>query len=140
VRTANRVAEEWYRQLVAWYHVGRGRVVLFDRHFYTDYYAHDIADDGAERSLSQRVHGYLLQHVYPRPGMVVLLDAPPEVLWARKAEGTFEALVRRREEYLRMRDAVPGMQVVDATLPMDQVVSRITALILERRGGGKPRA
>ena len=38
----HRLAEEWFRQTLAWYHVCRGRIVLFDRHFYSDYYAHDI--------------------------------------------------------------------------------------------------
>src|SRR5262245_36070845 len=38
---ANRFTEEWFRQALAWYHLVHGRIVLFDRHFYTDYYAHD---------------------------------------------------------------------------------------------------
>jgi hypothetical protein len=42
LRLANWVAEEWFRQAVAWYHERRGRVVLFDRHFLLDYYANDV--------------------------------------------------------------------------------------------------
>jgi len=133
----NRLLEEWFRQAVAWYHLGRGRIVLFDRHFYSDYYAHDIVTTGQQRSVWQRLHGFVLEHLYPRPDLVILLDAPAEVLWARKQEGTFEAVVRRREEYLHMSAIFDDFAVVDATKPQEVVVREISDLILDRCGGGK---
>src|SRR5262249_25839246 len=42
----HQVAEEWFRQLLAWYYQRRGTIVLFDRHFLADYYAHDAAPEG----------------------------------------------------------------------------------------------
>src|SRR6266851_6581158 len=42
----NRVCEEWYRQAVAWHYQRKGNVVVFDRHFFSDYYAYDIAVNG----------------------------------------------------------------------------------------------
>ena len=74
LRLGNRVAEEWYRQGLAWGHQAKGEVVLFDRHFYIDYHAADIA--GEPTSGRRRVHGWMLGHVYPRPDLVVYLDAP----------------------------------------------------------------
>jgi thymidylate kinase len=138
LRLANRLAEEWFRQILAWYHRWRGRVVLFDRHFYSDYYAHEIAVAPEELSLSRRIHGFVLQHFYPKPDFVILLDAPAEVLWERKREGTFDALVRRREEYLRLRDRLDDVAVVDVTQPEAHVVHEVGRLILERCGARRP--
>jgi thymidylate kinase len=130
----NRFAEEWFRQILAWYHVGRGRVVLFDRHFYADCYAHDIDTKGRKISLSRRLHGFVLQWLYPKPDLVILLDAPAEVLWARKQEGTFEAVAHRREEYLCMGEVFANFAVVDASAPEGAVVEQISRLIIDRCG------
>lgn len=135
----NRMLEEWFRQVVTWYQLARGRIVLFDRHFYSDYYAHDIVTGGRERSVWQRLHAFALERAHPKPDLVILLDAPAEVLWARKQEGTFEAVARRREEYLHMGDVFEDFAIVDATRPQDVVVREISELILARGDGGKPR-
>lgn len=135
----NRLLEEWFRQIVAWYQLARGRIVLFDRHFYSDYYAHDIVATARERSVWQRLHAFVLERAYPKPDFVILLDAPAEVLWARKQEGTFEAVAHRREEYLHMGDVFEDFAVVDATRPQEVVVREISDLILDRCDGGRPR-
>ena len=126
---ANRIADEWYRQAAATAMRRRGIIVLFDRHFFVDYHAYDI--EGATRPLSARIHGYLLQRVYPRPDLVVYLDAPAEVLFARKGEGTVELLERRRQDYLRMRELVPHFTVVDCNRPLDDVVREVQERIEE---------
>jgi thymidylate kinase len=126
---ANLLAEEWFRQLVTSYYQLRGYIVLFDRHFFLDYYAHDIAPQNDSRSLYRRVHGFLLERVFPRPGLVILLDAPADVLFARKPEGTVELIERRRQEYWRLKDKVPHFFVVDATQPQDDVAETIISCI-----------
>ena len=75
------MAEEWYRQLVIEYYQLRGNVVLVDRHFVFDYYYHDIVRTRGYRPFSSRAHGYMLEHLYPRPDLVICLDAPAEVLY-----------------------------------------------------------
>lgn len=125
---ANRIAEEWYRQILAWLHVRRGGVVVFDRHFFSDYHADDV-DAARRRSLDRRIHGYLLARVYPQPQLVVFLDAPAEVLHARKGEGTIESLERRRQDYLRLADAGPSFTIVDAAQPLDEVTADVAAAI-----------
>ena len=55
----------------------------------------------------RRIHGYNLRRLYPRPDLVILLDAPAEVFFARKGEGTLESIESRRQEYLAQRDDVP---------------------------------
>jgi thymidylate kinase len=136
LRLANRLAEEWYRQLIAQAILTRGSIVVFDRHFLADYYAFDVA--GAGRPLSRRIHGWMLMHAYPRPDLVVLLDAPPEVLFARKAEGTLASLARRRQDYLALADAAGidgSFAVVSATQPVDAVVADVAGIVREAATG-----
>jgi hypothetical protein len=128
VRLVAWLCEEWYRQGVAEWHRRRGRVVLFDRHFYSDYHATEIAG-GPHPRLSRRIHGYVLQHWYPRPELVVYLDAPATVLFARKGEGTVAWLEQRRQDYLAVCATVPRAAVVDAARPLDAVVADVRALI-----------
>ena len=131
LRMANRLAEEWYRQLIAQAFMARGSIVVFDRHFLADYHALDVA--GAGRPLSRRIHGWMLMRVYPRPDLVVVLDAPPEVLFARKGEGTLASLARRREDYLGLVDTAAGVDrsfaVVSATQPVDAVVADVARIV-----------
>jgi thymidylate kinase len=131
LRLGNWLAEEWFRQLVAWYYTKlRHTVVLFDRHFFADYYAYDIESD-VPRSLTRRIHGFVLQRLYPRPDLVIYLDAPPDVLFARKGEGTLEWLETRRQDYLRIGELVPRFVVVDAASPVEEVASNVERIIRE---------
>jgi hypothetical protein len=136
LRLANWIAEEWFRQGVAWVHERRGAVVLFDRHFFCDYYANDILGRRPGRPWTSRLHGAMLERLYPRPDLVILLDAPAQVLFDRKGEGTVESLERKRQEYLALADEVARFRVVDATQPVAAVVSdvidAIRALLAER--------
>lgn len=128
LRLVNRMAEEWHRQLVASHHLRRGAIVVFDRHFFADYYSHDIAANG-ERPLSRRLHGFVLARLYPKPDLVIFLDAPPEVLLARKGEGTLETLALRRAEYLRVAMVSRHFATVDAVRPADEVAAEVAELI-----------
>lgn len=122
--------EEWLRQLVVVAYGARGHIVVFDRHFFADYYHADIAD-GAGRGLVGRLHGWMLTHAYPKPGLVICLDAPAEVLYLRKPESSVEWLEQRRQQYLSLGDVVPVLEVVDADRPLevviDDVIERIRA-------------
>jgi thymidylate kinase len=128
VSLANRFAEEWYRQVLAWHYLRQRRVVIFDRHFFPDYYAYDIVSD-APRTRLQRIHGYVLNRFYPRPDLLLFLDAPAEVLFERKGEGTLELLDQRREDYLKMKDLVKHFEVVDANRDLEAVVQDVSERI-----------
>ena len=125
----NRLAEEWYRQGLSWYYQFRRNIVLFDRHYFSDYYAYDIAATAARRSLNRRIHGFVLSHLYPKPDLVIYLDAPAEVLFARKGEGTVELLERRRNDYLQIRNEVKHFEVVDATQSLEEVTAQVSERI-----------
>jgi hypothetical protein len=123
------VSEEWFRQCLAWYHTRRGSVVVFDRHFYADYYHYDVETTSANRPLSSRIHGFLLDRVYPKPDLTICLDAPSDVLWARKQEAPVEWLERRRQQYLAMAEILPHFVVVDARQPLADVTRDVANAI-----------
>lgn len=116
-------SEEWLRQLVVWRHRVRGCIVVLDRHFLADYY---YAGAGSH---SARLHGWMLRHLYPKPDLVVCLDAPGELLYARKPEASVAWLEDRRLQYLRLAEVIPGMVVVDATRPVDAVLADVVSTI-----------
>lgn len=120
------VSEEWYRQLISWWLLRRGRIMLYDRHFFIDYYAYDISQP---RGFWQYFHGRMLARFYPRPQLVIFLDAPAEVLFARKGEGTIELLERRRSDYMALAEVLPSFHIVDATQSLDQVIGQVVEII-----------
>ena len=134
-RLMNQLSEEGYRQLLAWYHVRKGRLVIFDRHFFADYYSHDITGEHGSRPLARRLHGVFLERLYPKPVLTIFLDASPELLLARKGEGTLESITRMRADYLALAGTLPRFTVVDASRSRDEVVDevmrRICAVALE---------
>jgi thymidylate kinase len=77
--------------------------------------------------------------------LVILLDAPPEVLFARKQEVSFEEVNRQREEYMNLARSLRNSHTVDASRPLVGVVSEVEKIILDymaartayRRGLGK---
>lgn len=131
LRVLNLMAEEWYRLALAAYHHGRGRVVLFDRDFFADYYFHGIADP-AGLDWIERVHVWTLRRFYPRPKLVIVLDTPAQLLLERKREGTLEALESRRREYLGLKNVLPEVRIVDASQPLEAVTRQVAALIRQR--------
>lgn len=129
LRLANQLGEEWFRQAVAWYYTRRGYVVLFDRHFFGDYYATDVAAVDPRRPICSRIHGFMLNRLYPKPDLVIFLDAPATVLYARKGEGTLEYLERRRSDYRNLRRIVNDFVTVDATLSLDELTADVAKII-----------
>lgn len=132
-RLVNRIAEESYRQAIASRQMRQGRVVLFDRHFFADYHMHDVDSDG-RLPLSRRLHGLFISRVLPRPDLLVFLDVPADVLFARKGEGTVELLEEMRHGYRRLASAGPTFVTLDADRPLDDVVDDAVAVVLEHAG------
>lgn len=127
-RLGNRLAEEWFRQLLSWYYQRRGFTVLCDRHFVFDF-SREIAGPGAE-SLDRRLHRWCLLHLYPRPDLVIFLDAPGELLFARKGESSVAELERRRQAFLRAGAKVPNFVRVDATRPLEDVYAEVAQHVM----------
>jgi thymidylate kinase len=124
LRFPNTLIEQWYRAAVGYYSLVRGRLVIFDRFVY------DTLLGSKERmSLKTRLRRRLLTLGAPKPDLVVLLDAPGEVLYARKGEHSPAVLEQQRQGYLRLLPHLPQMVVVDATRNTDEVRRQVTSLI-----------
>jgi thymidylate kinase len=128
-RLANRLMEESYRQLLSWAYQARGNIVLYDRHFLFDFSLDGVGPDW--QSFDTRLHRWFLHHVYPRPDLVIYLDAPAEVLFARKGEKSVEELARRRQGFLQLKDRQASFRVVNATQPIRKVYADVLRCILK---------
>jgi thymidylate kinase len=127
-RLLNNLAEEWYRQLVSWYYQWDGYVVIYDRHF-----VFDLLDESRNEGKppSNRIHDWLLKRFYPRPDLVIFLDAPPEVLYARKPEWPVEELARRRRTLANAEGQVPRFVRMDSALPLETVYRETAKCVAE---------
>jgi len=125
----NRILDEWYRQLVAFYYVRRGYLVLYDRHFIYDYYHFDIQPQSGDRSLKRKLHGFFLKHGFSEPDLVICLDAPGEVVFRRKGEFSVEFLEKRRSQYLDLKNVVANFAVVNADQDLDKVKQEVSEVI-----------
>jgi thymidylate kinase len=105
--------------------LSRTRLILFDRYIY------DLVVD------SKRVRyggpGWLLRLVaraVPRPDLVILLDAPAEVLWSRKREVPFDEVIRQRSAYLQLARKLPSTIVVNAAQPVSDVIHEVACALI----------
>lgn len=137
LRLLNRIAEEWYRQYLSWKFRRQGNVVIYDRHFQFDYGDDGVAKNGHDVRVTDRIHRWMLTNVYPSPDLVIFLDAPGEVLFARKGEGNVDYLESRRQAFLKQGENIPNFVRVDATMPLeavyDQVAERILACFQKKK-------
>lgn len=110
-----------YRHLA----LSRSTFILNDRHFI------DIFVD----TVRYRYGGprWLLRLVWalsPRPDLIILLDAPPEVLQSRKQEVSFEETARQRHDYLMLVKGLKNGRIVNAAQPFQHVVNDASRIIL----------
>jgi 3-phytase len=126
LRLAARLAEHGYRVAAARYHSLRGRFVIFDR------FVHDSWLNPKPTGLLSRLRRGLLGSGWPTPDLVILLDAPGEILYARKKEHSPIWLEEQRQRYRCLATRVSQMKIVDATKPESEVHHEITHLIWQR--------
>ena len=117
-RLAVRCARLTARSLQSSYHRRRGRVVLLDR------FTYDAALPSPDLDWRGRVTAALVRRLSGEPDVVLLLDAPAEVMYARKGEQGLTVLARDRDSYLRLVARHPAATVIDATLPPAHVRAR----------------
>jgi thymidylate kinase len=111
------------------YHRSLGRIVIVDR------YSYDADVSSTERTdWKAHVSAPVLKRMTPDPDLIVLLDAPAEVMYARKGEHDLQKLRRLRAGYLALADRDPRVVVVDATQPREDVTRQVSALLWARLG------
>jgi thymidylate kinase len=115
-RVGQRTARVLRSSLAVRWHCARGRLVLLDR------FAQDaLLPGGADTSRGGRLNLWLSLRLTPQPRLVLLLDAPGSLMFARKGEHTPELLEDRRQAYLRLVADLPHAAVLDATQPAVEV-------------------
>ena len=104
----------------------RSQLIIFDRYIY------DLLVD------SKRIRyggpAWLLRlvaRIVPRPDLVILLDAPAEVLWSRKQEVPFEEVVRQRAAYLDVARNLSSTVIVNADQPLSAVIHDVDCAIVD---------
>ncbi len=130
LRLLRRISEESYRQIVSWRYQRRGGIVLYDRHFLFDALPRP-SQRGRERRLTDRIHDWFLYRLYPRPDLVILLDAPPDVLYERKQEVPLELLRAERAGLVEKLEYAGARVIVDAARPFDVVLADVGAAIAD---------
>lgn len=111
----------------------RGRLVLFDR------YAYDarlpMPSDVGRRTRLRRA---FLARALPTPDLVIVLDAPVDVLLGRRQEHQAEVIAAQRRRYAELAQEIRDAVVVDASQDAATVRRTVTGLIwarfVERRG------
>jgi thymidylate kinase len=102
-------------------------LVIFDRYY------HDlIVDPRRYRYGAPLSWARLLGRTIPQPDLVFILDAPPEIIQARKQEVPFAESARQRAAYLDLVPCLRAAHVLDATQPLDRVVADVIRIVLAR--------
>jgi thymidylate kinase len=124
VGLARRLTTQWARWLEGAYHRRRGRLVLFDRYTYEA-----LVPNRYRHGRRGRARRWVLGHSCPPPDLVVLLDAPSELLYARKGEHDVALLEQQRKAYRALVSRRPRAVVVDASREVEAVRPEIVAAI-----------
>jgi len=138
VRLLNRLAEEWYRQIISWRLQRRGYIVVYDRHFLFDVAPRAIDNQVQKQRWSDFLHYWILSHLYPKPDLVIFLDAAPEKLLERKQETSLDYLRGRRGAFLVQGQKTNHFVRIDAMQPLDQVLAQVTEYVLCFDAGNMP--
>jgi len=92
-------------------------LILYDRHFF------DILVDPVRyRYAGPRWLLHAVKTLTPDPDVILLLDAPAEVLHKRKPELEMQERYRQRNAYLELVETLPQSVVLDATMRADAVL------------------
>ena len=118
------VASYWFDKVLV--PTGGLQVRIYDRYY------HDVlVDPRRYRYGGSAWFARLLARAVPQPDLVIILDAPAEVLRSRKQEVTEEETVRQRMAYLELASAFLNSEVVDAVHPLEKVVGCVETKIVE---------
>jgi thymidylate kinase len=130
VKLVHELLEFSYRFLVAYKARRRGAVVLYDRYIY-DSLIDAMADNPSRMSWFR---ANLFKRIFPRPDLLIVLEAPGIVLFARKGEHSPERLDRVRDACREIASNFRHVEYIDATRPSDEVVDRAMSFITMHAG------
>jgi hypothetical protein len=105
--------------------LARGRLVLHHR-----YLIDALVDSRRYRYAGPRWLLRLMWRITPKPDLVMVLDAPPEMIRARKRELPLEEIARQRAAYRALVATLPNGRLLDAARPIDRTVAEATEIVL----------
>jgi thymidylate kinase len=103
-------------------------LVLFDR-YYHDYF---VDMERYQYNLPKFLPRMFL-FMIPKPDLLIILNASPEVIYERKKELTIEEIEDQQIKYKQIAKKEKKSVIVDANLPLDKVVDDITEIILKKQ-------
>jgi thymidylate kinase len=109
-----------------WVAMARATLVLYDRHFV------DVLVD--PRRYRYGGPAWLLRLVWwliPKPDLVILLDAPAEVLHARKREVALAETAQQRLAYRELVCSLPMGCVINTDRPLEDALAEVSEIILQ---------
>jgi thymidylate kinase len=105
----------------------QGVLVIADRHSLLDI----LADPGRYRYGGPPALVRIAMRFAPMPDIVLLLDAPEDVLMERKQELDPVQMSRLRKNYLNLYRNWPRCHVIDSSRPLDEITSEILQILDE---------
>jgi thymidylate kinase len=86
-----------------------------------DRFTYDVLLPSPGINLRGRITAQLVRRLCAEPQLVIVLDAPAELMFARKGEQGIEELDRRRTAYREVARTRPYSVVIDARQSIDAV-------------------
>ncbi len=105
-------------------------LLVFDR-----YYFDILVDPQRYRYGGPKILARMVAKLIPQPDIVILLDAPVEIIQSRKCEVSVEETTRQREAYLSLLTELSQGYVVDASKPISEVIDQVEEIILTFMAG-----
>ena len=99
---------------------------IWDRYFYDVY-----IDPRRYRFGAPLWAAKLIGELVPKPGLIIVLDSPAEVIQARKQEVSYEETIRQRAAYLEFAANNPNCVVLDTSVNIDETVKVGRASVLK---------
>jgi thymidylate kinase len=125
VRLAYWCAYQAFEFVQRYFATTRSTLILYDRHLLDSLVDQKRYRYGGPVGLLR-----LLYRAAPKPDLVILLDASPEILQARKQEVPFEVTVSQRNAYLTLIQTLPNGHIVNASLSRARVDNAVAEIIL----------
>jgi thymidylate kinase len=121
--------EEWYASL---FQDRKETLLICDRYY------HDLLIDPMRyRYGGPAWAARLIGKLMPQPNLWILLDAPAEVLQARKQEVPLEETSRQRNAYLAFVQGQRNFVIVDAAQSLDRVITDVERAVATAVARGK---
>jgi thymidylate kinase len=103
----------------------RSQLMVFDRYIYDL-----LVDSKRVRYGGPAWLPKVAAKIVPHPNLVILLDAPPDVLWSRKQEVAFDEVRRQRDGYLEVAKTLPFATIVNAGQALPDVIRDVDQAIV----------